>query len=207
MAPLFAGARCKSKQTHMKLIRSKETIMKRFCLFISTVVLFVLCLVLMSSSATELDAPKNFKFDMAKQILSWDQSRGASGYTIVIGTEEVVTRSTSYSLENLEAGEYVIRIKANGDGENTKDSEFTEYPFTREYETGLRYKLINNNQEYQLVGIGTATAESPLPKLHPRHLRATRGLQALSSVSMLRRSEKRHFTTVKQWSVSRSPRV
>lgn len=133
--------------------------MKRFCLFISTVVLFVLCLVLMSSCATELDAPKNFKFDMAKQILSWDQSRGASGYTIVIGTEEVVTRSTSYSLENLEAGEYVIRIKANGDGENTKDSEFTEYPFTREYETGLRYKLINNNQEYQLVGIGTATGD------------------------------------------------
>ena len=133
--------------------------MKKVCFLLITISLCVLCLVSFSSCAAELEAPKDFKFDMAKQVLSWDRCQGAMGYTIVIGTEEVVTVSNSYSLEKLEPGDYVIKVKANGDGENTKDSDFSEYTFTREAETGLRYKLINNNSEYQLVGIGTASGD------------------------------------------------
>ena len=133
--------------------------MKKFCLLLSLISLCVVCLILMSSCAADLDAPKNLKLNEATQTLSWNKCKGASGYTILIGDVEVSTLSNSYSLEKLEPGDYIIKVKARGDGEETKDSEYVEFAFTREYETGLRYKLINNNKEYQLVGIGTATGD------------------------------------------------
>jgi len=133
--------------------------MKRICLLLTLICLCVCCLVFMTSCAEELSAPQNFKFDDHTQTLSWKKVKDASGYTITIGDDEVVTRANSYSLEKLEPGEYVIKVRANGDGDKIKDSETSEYNFTREYETGLRYKLINNNREYQLVGIGTATGD------------------------------------------------
>jgi hypothetical protein len=48
---------------------------------------------------------------------------------------------------------------ANGDGETVDDSKWATYNFTREYETGLRYQLINNNTEYELIGGGTAAGD------------------------------------------------
>lgn len=133
--------------------------MKKFFLLFSAIGLCVFCLILMSSCATELPAPQNFRLDDATQTLSWSKCRNASGYTVVIDGREKSTLATSYSLEYLEPGTYTVRVKANGDGENTKDSDFSEYTYTREYETGLRYKLINNNTEYQLVGIGIASGD------------------------------------------------
>ncbi len=140
--------------------------MKKFCLLLSVISLCVVCLILMSSCSAELDAPKNFKLNEATQTLSWSKCKGASGYTIVIGDVEVNTLSNSYPLERLEPGDYVIKVKAKGDGDKTSDSEFSEYTYTREYETGLRYKLINNNQEYQLVGIGTATGDVVMESIY-----------------------------------------
>ena len=133
--------------------------MKRFCILLSVISLCALCLLFLPSCASELEAPKNFRLDMATQVLSWKKCNGAVGYTLIIGENEIVTRSNSYSLEKLDPGDYVIKVKANGDGEIAKDSDYSEYTFTREQETGLRYKLINNNQEYQLVGVGTASGD------------------------------------------------
>lgn len=133
--------------------------MKRFCLLLSVISLCALCLLFLPSCASELEMPKNLRLDMATQVLSWKKCNGAVGYTLLIGENEIVTRSTSYSLEKLDPGDYVIKVKANGDGDATQDSAYAEFTFTREKESGLRYKLINNNQEYQLVGIGTATGD------------------------------------------------
>ena len=113
--------------------------MKRFCLLLSIISLCVLCLAFLPSCASEVETPRNLRLNMDTQVLSWKKCNGAIGYTLVIGDNEIVTRSTSYSLEKLEPGDYVIKIKANGDGDATKYSAFAEFSFTREPETGLRY--------------------------------------------------------------------
>ena len=92
--------------------------MKKFCLLLNLISLCVVCLILMSSCAADLDAPKNLKLNEATQTLSWNKCKGASGYTILIGDVEVSTLSNSYSLEKLEPGDYIIKVKARGDGDD-----------------------------------------------------------------------------------------
>ena len=121
--------------------------------------LCMLCLVLLSACTGTLAEPGNFRLDTDTLTLSWGKVRDASSYTVAIGDRETVTLSNSYALENLEPGSWVIRVKANGDGEHTVDSGYAEYRFTREAETGLRYKLIQNRTEYQLVGAGSASGD------------------------------------------------
>lgn len=133
--------------------------MKKLRFLFCAISLCILCVLLFTACTMRLDAPKNFVLDTDTLTLTWKKTAGAESYTIVIGDTELVTRSNSYSLESLEPGTYIIKVCANGDGENAKNSEFIEYSFTREEETGLRYKLINNNTEYQLVGIGTAEGD------------------------------------------------
>ena len=84
-------------------------------------------------------------------VLTWNKISGAKGYQVQItGQEDRVIRTNMLSLESLDPGSYEIRIKSLGDQDETQDSEWVSYQFTREEETGLSYRLINNNTEYQL---------------------------------------------------------
>lgn len=116
--------------------------------------------VFMGSCAKQLSSPTDFQFDVATQTLSWDKVSNASSYTIEINGKEVTTRANSYSLAGLDAGIYDVKVKANGDDSETTDSEWAVYEnFERVAESGLMYQLINNNTEYELVGVGSAKGD------------------------------------------------
>ena len=129
------------------------------------VLLIVICLItvglfcLNSCGSSGIEKPSGFRLDMDTQVLHWDKVSGATAYTVTIGDKVKTTKSNYFSLESLEPGEYKIEIVALGDGHTTGDSAPAEYDFIRETESGLLYKLINNNTEYQLAGIGSATGD------------------------------------------------
>ncbi len=119
-----------------------------------------LLLICMTACGSELSKPEDFKFDIATQTLSWDKVAGAKVYIVEIDGKEFTTRANSYSLAKLDAGTYDIKVKAISDNEEVEDSEWAVYEgFERAYETGLMYKLINNNTEYELVGVGSAKGD------------------------------------------------
>ena len=128
--------------------------MKKIRIILVLMLLLALCAVTLTACNTTLGAPSGLMLDIETQTLSWKLVQGAKFYTIQISGQEreLTTKTNQVSLEDLEPGEYEIRVKANGDGEIYEDSDWTVYNFTREYETGLRYKLINNDTAYQLVG-------------------------------------------------------
>lgn len=128
-------------------------------LLLCAVILCVVSIVALTACEAGLDKPDVIRLDMDTQTISWDKVPGAIGYSVTIGEKEKVTKTNSYSLVTLEPGNYVIQIKALGDGETTEDSDVITYEYTREYETGLTYKLINNNKEYQLTAVGAASGD------------------------------------------------
>ena len=134
--------------------------MKKIISLIS-LVLISLCLLLLTSCGKSVNEVGNFKLDSDTLVLSWDRVQGAKTYTVkVSGSDfEKNTKDNKYSLEYLEPGTYEIQIRANGDGIEKKSSDWVSYTFVREEESGLRYKLINNNTEYQLISLGTASGD------------------------------------------------
>jgi len=117
-------------------------------------------LVFSTACAEQLSSPTDFKFDITTQTLSWDKVPNASSYTIEVNGETVTTKANSYSLAGLDAGVYDVKVKANGDENQTTDSEWAIYEdFERVAESGLMYKLINNNTEYELVSVGSAKGD------------------------------------------------
>jgi hypothetical protein len=135
--------------------------MKKIRLLLLSVCLLALCMVMLVSCGSELKSPSGLVFDIETQTLHWNAVKGAKYYTIQISGQErdVTTKTTSVSLESLEAGDYEIKIRANGDGEVVDDSDWIVYNFTRAAETGLKYQLINNDTEYELVGGGKASGD------------------------------------------------
>ena len=130
--------------------------------------LISICLLCLSSCSKSVNEVKNVEIDYDTLTISWDRVQGAKSYTVTVsGTEfEKITKDNKYSLEYLDPGVYEIKIKANGDGIEKKDSGWVSHPFTRDTESGLRYKLINNNTEYQLVSLGTASGDVVMDSLY-----------------------------------------
>ena len=95
--------------------------------------------------------------------MTWNDVENARGYVLSIkGDDGVVfedeARRPTYSLEDLEEGDYEIRIKADGGDSQYADSEWSEVVyFHREYENGCIYTLINNDTEYEVSGYGTSS--------------------------------------------------
>ena len=58
--------------------------------------------------------------------LNWTESENASGYVLKINEEEYSASSNSYDLSNRKDGSYICAVKAKGDGENYKDSPYSE---------------------------------------------------------------------------------
>ena len=137
-------------------MKNKIKLLISFCLV-------VLCLLLMVSCSDTLDEinEDSLKLDTDTLTLTWDRVLGARSYTIQITGQdfEKSSKQPKYSLEYLEPGTYEINIKANGDGVDVKDSDWVTYTFIREAEDGMRYKLINNKTEYELIGLGTASGD------------------------------------------------
>ena len=135
--------------------------MKKVIITLVLLATMVLCLLSMVSCSDTLDKVKNFKMDDDTLTLSWDRVLGAKNYSISVSGQsfEKSTKQNSISLEYLEPGTYEIKVKANSDSSEVKSSDWATYTFVREKESGLKYKLINNKTEYQLVGLGTAAGD------------------------------------------------
>ena len=72
---------------------------------------------------TKLDtpAPKAEAGDTFINV-TWEAITGADSYTLNLKGKNYTTAETSYKFENLNAGEYTVRVKATGEG--YKDSDF-----------------------------------------------------------------------------------
>jgi len=138
--------------------------MKKFritFILISLLAICALTLISCSSCDNALAKPSGVMLDIETQTLKWSMVKGAQYYTVQISGQEkdITTTTTAISLEYLKEGTYEIKIKANGDGEIYMDSDWTVYEFKREHESGLKYKLINNDTEFELVGGGKASGD------------------------------------------------
>lgn len=135
--------------------------MKKFSLICILIALLALCSLSLISCDDNLNTPSGLYLDVETQTLRWNMVKGAKYYTVQIEGEEkeISTKSNSVSLEKLETGKYEIKVKANGDGEAIEDSDWAVYEFTREAESGLKYQLIHNDSEYELVGGGSAKGD------------------------------------------------
>jgi hypothetical protein len=113
----------------------------------------------------KLETPTGLAIDQDTLELTWDEVDEATYYTIDINGDEVDSTRTSYKLEKLDAGEYEIKVKARGVGRN--ESKWSEaIPFTREVETGMLFRLINNGTEYEVSNVGTAEGDIVVPETY-----------------------------------------
>ena len=136
--------------------------MKKLHISLILVTVLVLCALLFSSCQNNtLNKPSGLNLDVATQTLRWNMVKGASFYSIEISGEEktLTTKNNFVSLEYLKPGDYQIKVQAVSGNEVYKDSAYAVFQFTREVESGLKYQLINNDTEFELVGGGTATGE------------------------------------------------
>lgn len=123
-----------------------------------TIIVCIVSMALMTACVPVLSGPNGFWFNRDTQEIVWNKVENAKSYTIDINGKQTTTRQNAFSIEDLDPGEYTVKVKANGDDEGFKDSDWVEYTVERDPESGLLYKLINNNSEYQLVGVGKVAA-------------------------------------------------
>ena len=136
--------------------------MKKIHISLILVTVLVLCALLFSSCQNNtLNKPSGLNLDVATQTLRWNMVKGASFYSIEIsgGEKTLTTKNNFVSLEYLKPGDYEIKVQAVSGNEVYKNSAYAVFQFTREVESGLKYKLINNDTEFELIGGGTATGE------------------------------------------------
>ena len=106
--------------------------MKRFLKWLFPVAAFLLLLGLTSCGTSGgLEPPQSLEIDIDNQ-LSWDTVESARSYLVEVKNEsgEAVlsktTRKTSYSLSDLEVGDYEIRVRATGGAQNDQTSAWSE---------------------------------------------------------------------------------
>lgn len=122
----------------------------------------LMVLLLCSCGGGRLIAPTGLRVDTDTLTLKWNRISGARSYEVeIVGLYTQIVNTNSFSMENLAPGSYEVRVRAIGDGEKIKDSQWADLstPFVREQESGLKYKLINNKTAYQLVGAGYAEGD------------------------------------------------
>ncbi len=127
--------------------------------------LLLCCLCLfVGCSKNQLSTPSNLQFDEASQTLSWDKVKDANFYTVYItgdAEEERDTSRTYMDLSNLPEGNYQITIQACGRGEDVQNSKYSvKFDFYREKEPNMKFTLINNNTEYQVISKDSKTDET-----------------------------------------------
>lgn len=123
-------------------------------------------------AGSTLVTPTDFSID-ENYNLSWSPVEDARSYRVEItpvGGEtmpERTSRRTSYALAGLDEGDYEIRVMAVGGRQNASESRWSEpVSFHKDYETGCIYTLINNNTEYQLNRVGTASGDFEIEEIY-----------------------------------------
>ena len=75
------------------------------------------------STGTKLEAPApTAEAGETYIVVSWEAISGADSYTLNLKGKNYTTSETTYTFENLNKGDYTIRVKATGEG--YKDSDF-----------------------------------------------------------------------------------
>ena len=161
--------------------------MKKFRLFI-LLNLIICCLAMCIGCAPKLDTPKGFEIDQDTLELTWDKVTDAKSYMLDINGEEYTSSKNLYKLEKLDAGDYVIKVKACGSG-NTESAWSEKIDFTREQETGMLFKLINGGTEYELSNVGTAEGDIIVPDTYRQ--------RPVTSIGKKAFSKKQKITSVK----------
>ena len=134
--------------------------MKKLRFIMIILALACACVAASACGAPLLDTPANVSLDMDTYIVSWDECANTRRYVVEINGKENTVRTNSYSVSSLEQGEYTLRVKAVSSSDDFKDSKWSEpITFTKEYESGMVYKLINNGTEYEVSRIGTASKD------------------------------------------------
>ena len=135
--------------------------MKKIIIATISIILLAFCLFSLASCSNKVGEIKNIKLNTDTLVISWDRVLGATGYTVVVKGQDFqkTSKQNNYSLEYLTPGVYEIQIRANGNGKDSYDSGWVTYEFERKEESGLKYKLINNGTEYELIGIGSASGD------------------------------------------------
>lgn len=136
--------------------------MKRLGHILICLFAFLSVLTLTSCKKELLAQPANISIDEENNLI-WDSVDDAKSYTVYflnvdtnITTFETV-RKTSFSLSELEEGDYQITIRSISGVNDKKDSLDSEIIYYHKYpETGCVYKLINNNTEYAISKVGSA---------------------------------------------------
>lgn len=123
-------------------------------------------------SGEKLQTPDNILVD-DDLILNWTLVDNASSYTVEVkniednSVIENSTRRTYYSLTTLEEGDYEIRVRAVGNGNEYGTSDWTEaLDFHKDFEVGCVFERINNNTEYAVKKVGTAKGDIVLPDVY-----------------------------------------
>ena len=135
--------------------------MKKILSVVCLCAILLCTVILFSACSAKNAAPANLKLDMDTQTLQWRKTAGARSYEIRVSGEDRVrsTQANFYALEYLAPGTYVIEVRAISGNPDIDPSEWVKFDYVREAESGLRYKLINNRTEYEVVGAGTAMGD------------------------------------------------
>ncbi|MDE6402153.1 MAG: leucine-rich repeat domain-containing protein, partial [Clostridiales bacterium] len=134
--------------------------MKKIRLFLVMFIILCCSMAFVACGAPELSAPTGLRINENTLLLTWNKVDDAIGYVVNIGGAEKKVRENSYSLVSVASGDYTIRVKSIGDEENYQDSAWSaSIKFTREYESGIVYTLINNNSAYEVTRAGTASGD------------------------------------------------
>lgn len=141
--------------------------MKRLRLMAAFALAVLLLLFPAACGTPKLDAP--VLLGAENDVLTWERVEGARSYTVRIvdaATGDVILpmptiRSTSYSLRNLDEGDYFISVMASGGGKSTAVSDWSdELGFKKKKDFGLLYE--STGTEYHIVGVTSASGEIKL---------------------------------------------
>ena len=118
---------------------------------------------LSSCGKTKIDTPVNLSIDDENNLI-WNEVLNAKTYNISLynvdknTTVNVSSRKASFSLSELEEGDYQITVQSIASSKEFADSDVSEIMYFHKYqETGCVYKLINNNTEYAIAKVGSAS--------------------------------------------------
>ena len=137
--------------------------MKKLCRILLVLFVSLCTLNLSACSKAKIDSPANLSIDEDNNLI-WDEVYNAKSYNISFynrdknTTQVVSSRKTSVSLSELEEGDYLITVQSVSNSKDYIDSDYSEAMEYHKYpETGCVYKLINNNTEYAIAKVGSAS--------------------------------------------------
>ena len=81
-----------------------------------------------NGSKLETPAPEATEVAETEFTIAWEAVANADSYTVNLKGKNYTTAETSYKFENMNAGEYTVRVKATGEG--YKDSDFGQIVVT-----------------------------------------------------------------------------